>query len=124
MKHAVSLERKGKGWQSRRWLTGVGALVLLLWLMTPAQAAASNAGTAVLVQSGLSSALVGLPAGQGKVQVSEKPAARSPFKPPTFAAGPPPWAPGKPTWAPGSPPWAGKSKTQALGVRGGSKKGK
>jgi hypothetical protein len=129
MKHAVSLERKGKGWEHRRWLAGAGALVLLLWLMTPAQAAGvgSSAGTAVMVQGGLSSALVGLPGGNyGKVHVSEKPDARSPCKPPVFVPGPPPWAQAKAKWAPGPPPWAGKGKasSSAVTARGGPKKGK
>ncbi len=114
MKQTVSLERRGRGRRSRRWLAGAGTLVLLLWLMTPAQAAwaGSGPGTAVLVQGGLSSALVGLPAGAdyAKVHVSSKPDARSPSKPPVYAPGPPPWAPGKPQWAPGPPPWANKGK--------------
>jgi hypothetical protein len=126
MKQVVSLERKDRGGQSRRWLAGAGALVLLLWYMTPALAAVgSGPGTAMLVQGGLSSALVGLPVGHAKVQVSSRPVARSPSKPPVFAPGPPPWAPGKSHWAPGPPPWANKGKAQAaVAARGVSKKNK
>jgi hypothetical protein len=130
MNQELSMERTGKRRRSRRLLAGAGALVLLLWLVMPGQTAwaGSSAGTAMIVQGGLSSALVGVPAtaGRVKVHVSQRPDARSPSKPPVWVSGPPPWAPGKPEWAPGPPLWAGKGKTQASAVatRGAPKKGK
>ncbi len=99
----------------------VGALAMVILLMTigdvaSAQTSTANVVAVNIIEGILSPGAVGTsgPGSPRVIAIPHRPDLRSPYQPPSWTPTPPPLTPGRPDWAPGPPPWASNNTNKAL----------